>query len=111
MKLLIKLLIVALLANATWRVATVYLSYYKFTDAVRETTQHRGTKNDAQIRQRVFELAAEYDVPVTDENLTITNEDSHTIVDGAYTRSLDLFPGFKYDWAFKVHVDTSVIDR
>jgi len=108
MKVLIKLLIVALIANGTWRVGTAYMSYYKFKDAVRETTQHRGTKSDAQIHDRVFELANEYDIPVTDENLTIIRQEDHTIVDGSYIQPIDIVPTFRYNWPFKVHIDTFV---
>ena len=53
----------------------------------------------------MFELASQYDIPVTDENLTITHANQHTVVHGSYTQSLDLFPGFKYDWPFTVNVD------
>jgi len=110
MKFILKLLIVALIANATWRVGSAYLNYYKFKDAVRETTQHRGTKSDEQIHDKVFELVNEYDIPVTDQTLTITTRDNHTIVEGAYTRTLEIVPTFKYDWPFKVYVDTFVVE-
>ena len=34
MKTLLKLVIVALLANALWRIGSAYATFYKFTDAV-----------------------------------------------------------------------------
>src|SRR5262245_32463821 len=110
MKLLFKLLIVALIANAGWRIGTAYLSYLQFKDAVRETTAHRGKKSDEQIHDRVFELATEYEIPVTDESLTITSRDNHTIVEGSYVKTLELVPTFKYSWPFKVYVDTFVLE-
>jgi hypothetical protein len=105
-KLIIKLAIAALIANACWRLGTVYLSYYKFEDAVRETTQFLGGKPDAQVESRIFELASEYDIPVTPSNLTIRREQNHTIVDASYTRPIELAPGFVYPWPFSLHVDT-----
>jgi hypothetical protein len=108
-KVVIKLLIAALIANGTWRVGSAYAAYYKFKDAVASTTQHRGAKTDVQLRERVFELAKEYDVPI-DENLTVTKQDNHTIVDGSFTWPIDIVPGFKYDWPFTVHVDTFIIE-
>ena len=110
MKLLFKLLIVALIANATWRVGSAYLNYYKFKDAVREATAHRGTKTDNQIHDRVFELVNEYDVPATDDTLKIVRRDNHTIVEGAYVRSVEIVPTFKYDFHFDVYVDTFVVE-
>jgi hypothetical protein len=106
LKLIIKLAIVALLANAVWRVGSVYAAYYRFTDAVQQTTLYRGEKTDNQIRDRVFELASDYDIPVNDETLTVRRENNHTIVEGAYRKPVQLFPGFSYDVKFDVHVDT-----
>lgn len=109
MKLLIKLTIVALVANATWRVGSVYLSHYKFKDSVQQMTQYRGDKSDEQIRQRIFELAAQFDIPVGEESLTIRRDEDHTIVDGSYKRPIDLLPGFTYAWPFTVHIDTFTV--
>jgi hypothetical protein len=109
-KAVIRLAIVALLANATWRLATAYAQHYRFTDAVTQTTQYRGDKSDSQVHDRVFELAASYEIPVTDENLSVTRRDNHTIVDGTYKRPIDLFPGFSYEWPFTVHVDTFTVE-
>jgi hypothetical protein len=105
-KLVIKLAIAALIANASWRVGNVYMSYYKFKDAVEQTTLHRGDKSDSDVAARIFELASEYDLPLTPDNLTIRREENHTIVDGAYTRPIELAPGLTYPWPFSVHVDT-----
>jgi hypothetical protein len=105
MKIVIKLVIVAIIANATWRAGSAYAKHYRFVDAVQQATQFRAKQSDDEIHDRVFELAEQYDIPVTDENLKITHENLHTIVDGSYTRKLDLFPGFKYPWPFTVHVD------
>jgi len=110
MKLLFKLLIVALIANATWRVGSAYLDYYRFKDAVREATAHRGTKTDGEIHDRVFQLVIEYDIPVTDENLKITRRDNHTIVEGSYVRPVEVVPTFKWDLHFDVYVDTFVVE-
>ena len=105
-KLIIKLAIAALIANASWRVGSVYVSYYKFEDAARQTTQFRGDKSDAQIESRIFELASEYDLPLTGNNLTIRRADAHTIVDGSFTRPIELAPGYTYPWPFSIHIDT-----
>jgi hypothetical protein len=109
-KLAIRLAIVALLANGTWRVGAAYAQHYRFTDAVAQTTQFRGSKTDDQVRVRIFELALTYDIPVTADNVTLTQRENHTIVDCAYKRPIELFPGFTYAWPFTVHVDTFIIE-
>jgi hypothetical protein len=110
MKLLIKLIIVAVIANATWRIGSVYARFYKFKDAVQDTTQFRGDKTDDQIHDRIFELAAQYDIPVTDDTLTITRQEAHTVVNASYTQPIEVVPGVKYPWPFSFHTDTFVYD-
>jgi hypothetical protein len=105
LKLAIKLTIVAIVANATWRVGSAYARHYRFIDSVQQVTQFRASKPDEEIHDRVFELASQYDIPVTDDNLTVTRRNQHTIVDGTYTQPLDLIPGFRVRWPFTVHVD------
>ena len=106
-KLVVKLALVALIANATWRIGSAYATHYRFTDAVQATTQFRGSKSDDQIRDRVLDLAQQYDLPLADDGLTVRKENNnHTVVDGAYTKPIDVVPGFTYRWPFKFHVDT-----
>jgi hypothetical protein len=105
-KLLIKLAIVALVANAAWHVMAAYTSYYKFKDAVQQTTQFGNDKNLDQIKARVLALASDYDLPIGDDDLTVKREMLHTIVDGSYVKTIDLAPGYSRPWTFTFHTDT-----
>jgi hypothetical protein len=105
-KLILKLAVAALIANAAYRVGTAYLSYYKFKDAVRETMTFNAEKGDAQLRARILELAGEYDVPLDEDGFTIQHAENHTIVDAGFVRPVDVLPGYTYQWPFTVHVDT-----
>jgi hypothetical protein len=105
-KLLIKLAIVAIVANATWRIGSAYVAHYKFTDSVQQTTLFRGQRTDDQLRARVFEIASDFDIPVTEEAVSLRTEDHHTKVDGSYVREIEVFPGYKYAWPFEFHTDT-----
>jgi hypothetical protein len=105
-KTFVRLAIVALLANATWQLFNVYWAHYKFKDAVEQTTQFRGNKTDAELRERILALAAQFDVPVSDDNLTVQLVDNHTLVDTSYTRQIELVPRFVYPWRFIIHTDT-----
>ena len=106
MKVLLKLAIVALLANATWHLWGVWAAHFKFKDAVQSASQFNGSKSESELQSRIVELAAQYDVPVTDANFTLRREEDHTIADGSYKRPVELFPGFPVPFTFKWHVDT-----
>src|SRR5258707_15709732 len=105
MKPLLKLAFVALIANATWHLWGVYAAHYKFKDAVQSLTQYSADKPEQELRDRILALGAQYDVRITESNFTITRKENHTIVDGAYTRPVDLAPGFTYPWSFTWQVD------
>jgi len=97
-KTVVKLAFVALLANATWHVFVVYLAHYKFKDSVTSTAQFGVEKTDSQ-------LAGDFEVPLTDENLSIRRDAHETIVETSYKRPVELVPGYTYQWPFTMRVD------
>ena len=106
LKLLIKLALAAMIANATWRLGSAYLSFYRFKDSVTASAQYGSEKPTADLQQRVLDLASEYDVPLAPDGFTIRRDDkSHTIIDGSYRQPVDLLPGYQYPWLFTWHVD------
>jgi hypothetical protein len=105
-KTIVKLALAALLAHAVWVLFVVYSAHYRLRDAVANASQFRGQMTDAQLHDRILELAKDYDVPVTDDGLTIRHELNHTIVESSYTRPVNFFPGFTYPVPFKLAVDT-----
>ena len=108
MKLLIKLAVVGLLANAAWRLGAEYLTHYRFSDSVQEAAIDSG-QSDAQLRQRVLELAAKYDLPLTDEALTIRTENRLRVISGSYVKAITILPGYDRDWTFTLAVDSYVV--
>lgn len=107
MKLLIKLAVAALLANAAYRVGTEYLSYIRFREAVREVATFRSTTNE-DLRQRIAGLATRYDVPQSDEALEIVREDRHVVVTGAYDKPIEIVPTYEYVWHFSWALDVTM---
>jgi hypothetical protein len=105
-KFVVKLAIAALIANATWRLGSAYIQFYKFKDAVTEVAQFGRQKTSADLERRIHEVASEYDVPLTNDALTIQRDDrNRTVIDGAYEQVVDLFPGYHHPWHFEFHVD------
>jgi len=108
-KSIVKILLVVLCAHALWRVGSSYISYYRFRDAVTELAIHATGKSDAQLKDRVMELAAEYDEPVDPDALAIRQEEHHTYVETEYSKPILLFPGYEYQWPYSLKVDGFVI--
>jgi len=108
-KSIVKVLIAVMLANALWRVASAYISYYKFKDAVTEVAIYSSGKTTEQLRDKVMELAAMYDEPLAAEAVDIRLEEHHTYIDGTYTKPVVLLPGYVYQWPFALNVDGFVV--
>lgn len=108
MKLLIKLAVVALVANAAWRVGLEYVTHYRFADAVQVAVIDL-TESEGMLRQYVLELAAKYGVPLTDEALTIRTENSRRFINGSYVKPIRILPGYDRDWSFTLAVERYVI--
>jgi hypothetical protein len=98
-KLFFKLAVVALLANAAYRVGLEYLTYVKFRDAVRDAATYK-TNDDDDLRKRIMELAGDYDIPLSNDAVTIQREDRQVIVDGSYHKPIEVVPTFQYEWPF-----------
>jgi hypothetical protein len=106
-KLLVKLVIAGLLANAAYRVGTEYLAYIRFREAVREIATFRSTTNE-DLRQRIAGLAARYDIPQSDDHLDIVREDRHVVVTGEYEKPIEVVPTYEYPWHFDWSLDVTM---
>jgi hypothetical protein len=104
-RLLVKLAVAGLIANAAWRAGSAYLSFYRFKDAVAQTAQYGKGRSDDQLRQRILELASNYDVPLAEDAVTVRHQDDHTLVDGSFTKLVDVVPGYRYPWLFTFSID------
>ena len=99
LKLLVKLAVVALLANAAYRIGLEYLTYVRFRDAVRDAATYK-TNNDDDLRKRIMDLAGDYDIPLSDDDVTIHRENLQVTVDGSYRKPIEVVPTVHYSWPF-----------
>jgi hypothetical protein len=108
-KLVIKLAIAAFVANAVWRVGSAYATFYRFRDAVQQSTQFSRGRSEAELQQRIIDLAAEYEIPLAADGFTVSRVGDHTLTEGTYSEDIDFAPGVTRPWSFKWTTDTSVI--
>jgi len=99
LKLFFKLAVVALLANAAYRIGLEYLTYVKFRDAIRDAATYK-TKDDDDLRKRIMDLAGDYDIPLSQDAVSIRREDRQVLVDGSYHKPIEVLPTFQYSWPF-----------
>ena len=102
---LLKLAVVALVANAAWHLFGAYSPNYRLQDGIQYAAQNRGQMSDEALRDKIVEIAGQYDVPLNAGDVSIKQQGSHILVDLSYVRPIELAPGFKYPWPFSIHVD------
>ena len=107
-KFLVKLALAALIAHATWRIGSAYLSDYRLRDGAHAAALTPRV-NDGQLRARIMELAAENDASLEDENLVIRRDASHIYVDASYVRVVDVLPGYSHPWPFSWSIEVYVL--
>ena len=109
-KAIVKLLIFVVLVNTLYQVASAYMAFYRFKDAVMDAALHSSGQTDDQIKDKVAELAAAHDQPLDAQTVAVRREQQHTYIDGSYTRLLSVLPGYQYPWPFSLSVDAFVIN-
>ena len=104
LKLLVKLAVVALVANAAYHVGAEYLTYIKFQDAIRDAAIFKA-RNDEELTARIVSLAQQYEVPLDEENISIDREGKKVGVTGWYDKPVEVFPSYEYPWHFGLSID------
>ncbi len=94
---------VLFLAHAAYRIGSEYRSQLRFQDAVRETASS-GEKTDDELGRRIAALAAQHNVPLTQNDLTITQTGTEVFVRASYTKPIGLVPLYGYPWRFELAV-------
>ena len=99
---LIQLAIFLLIANAIYRIAPVSVHYYKFKDAVQELALFSQKASDAQLLDRVMELADENSIPLDREWVQIHRSNGQLTIDVSYVETMKVLPGYDYVRQFDV---------
>ena len=103
-RLLVRLAVVALLANAVYRVGIEYVSHLRFRDAIRGVAMFQAS-SISDLRARISDLAADYDIPLSASALAISQQNRTVIIEGAYTKPIELIPRLAYPWRFSLSME------
>jgi hypothetical protein len=104
MKTVIKLIIVLLVLNASYRVGSAYWTHYQLHDSIQEMAQFSERAAPEELKAKILEQAAALGVPIDAENLTVVRGNRRIDVDGTYFRDIEIVPRVKRHWDFTIHV-------
>jgi hypothetical protein len=103
---LLKLTLAGLIAHAAWQFGSAYVTFFRFREAVTEASRFGAAKPEEALRRQVVELAAQFDVPLGDNDFSIRREGGHTYLDGSYSQTIELVPGYPHETSFTWNIDT-----
>ena len=96
MKTLLKLLVVAVVINAAYRLGMDEYRFSQLKDAAHAMLV-RGTKTPVeQMKETLLQTAADLKLPVSPERVSFSREGVRTSVTVSYSTEPEVFPGFKY---------------
>lgn len=90
---IIKLVLAFALLTAAFQGARATMSNYQFEDAVGQELLFSPNASDAEVTEKVLSLADEYGLPVSAENVTISQRAADRMVDISYTAEVAFIPG------------------
>ena len=97
LKRLIELAIAAAIFYAGWHAGIAYLHYFQFDDALTETARFGRGRTAEQLRERVLQLAAEYQIPLDPAAVVIHLDTNSTRIVAPYTERIKLLPNYVYE--------------
>jgi hypothetical protein len=109
MKTLLKVLIAAVILNATVRAAMAAWSYYQFKDAAQQTILFGGQSTPAELQESIVRRAGELGLPIGPEDVEVRRDGPRTVAEASYTQPVELFPRYTYPFEFTFTVDSFAV--
>jgi hypothetical protein len=111
MKSIIKIALGLVLVTAAFQGGRAALKHYTFVDALQETMLFGSSRNEAQIADKVIELAAEYEIPLDPDLMSVRREPFLITIEAPYTDTVNLLPGFySRKWDFDASVSVRLLE-
>lgn len=110
MRTLFRIVVILLMAHAIYRFLPPYYHDERFGTELKDTAPFWRELSDAEVTQRVLDLAAKHKVPITEQHVTVSQAvRDHILIDIEYEVPVEWLPGFKKPWKFSQHHDAWAI--
>src|SRR5689334_4835648 len=104
-KLVLKLAILGLIANALYQVVPPFYTNWKFRDALKELASFSQRKSVDEILDRCVLIAKEHDLALDRTDFTVNKGRVVTTIDTSYIVDLKYIPGKPHLYTFVVHAE------
>jgi hypothetical protein len=104
-KLVLKLAIFGLIANALYQVVPPFYTSWKFKDALKELATFSQRLSVEEIQDRCVRIAKEHDLALDRTDFTVTKGKPITVIDTSYIVDLKYIPGKPHPYTFVIHAE------
>jgi hypothetical protein len=105
MKTILKLVVAAIIINASVRGGFAAVRYYQFKEAAQQAVLFGAANTTTDIQQLIVSRAKELNLPVDPEKVTVQRRGGRTWADAAYSQHVEFFPNQIYPIAFSFSVE------
>ena len=110
MKTLIKIAITVVILTACFQASRYYFNNFQFEDAAQQRLLFETKASDAEVVTLMMRLAAEYQLPLKEDDISVRMVGQDRIVEMEYTENVPLIPGvFNYPWKFTPKTQTRML--
>jgi hypothetical protein len=110
MKTFIKIGITLAILTACFQASRYYFNNFQFEDAAQQRLLFETRASDGEVVTLMMRLAAEYQLPLREENISVRMAGQDRIVEMEYTENVPLLPGvFTYPWKFSPRAQTRML--
>jgi hypothetical protein len=92
MKAILSIIFAALIVNACVRAGDSAWRNYQLEDAIEQEARYGESKTTSDLRRRIIRLAADHDIPLADDDVTVERRGLETYVSVAYEEPIALIP-------------------
>jgi hypothetical protein len=96
-KRLLSFVIAAAVIYAAWNTGSVLRHHYRFSDELQQLALFAGSSTEDQLKERVLQLAEQYQIPVEPETVTVHTDSGITQITAPYTAQIKLLPTYTYE--------------
>ncbi|MGE5199826.1 MAG: hypothetical protein ACM3H9_09310 [Rhodospirillaceae bacterium] len=103
---LIRILVIAAVAWASWHAGMAAWQQFRFSDDVERIAQFGPDRDTGSVMAAVLEAAARYDLPVAEKDVRLRHQQSpaELYIDVTYTVQVEILPRVFYPWTFTTSV-------
>ena len=109
MKVIIKIVVVAVLVNAATHAALASWRHFQLRDTAEQAVTFGHMQQPTELKGNILRRAVELKLPVKADEVHVMRNGKYTAADARYTQAIELFPNYTYPYPFSFKVESTMM--